>query len=124
MDWLQIGTQWLEWEPHVRWWLYVFGFGGVIAWETFWPRKDRHEENLRNFGEMFTLWDRLLGTYQAQPAGGHEAMRVGLPGYGGGRTYNPLRLLAWPLWESAMGGPEGAETSPPVEAGVQAANAA
>ncbi|MEP7367337.1 MAG: sterol desaturase family protein, partial [Acidobacteriota bacterium] len=68
---------------------------------------DRYEENMHNYGEMFTMWDRLLGTFQEQPEGGHEAMGIGLPGYRGGRTYNPVRLLAWPLYEGAMGGPDG-----------------
>lgn len=31
-----------------------------------------------NFGMFLSFWDRLFGTYVAQPAGGHLAMRVGL----------------------------------------------
>lgn len=82
---------------------------GAMRWVLVTPEthrihhSDRREENLRNFGEMFTVWDRVLGTFQEQPAGGHEGMRIGLPGLTGGRTYNPVRLLAWPLWEKAMG---------------------
>ncbi len=31
-----------------------------------------------NFGFNLPWWDRLLGTYRAQPRDGHEAMRIGL----------------------------------------------
>ena len=63
---------------------------------------DLPAENRENYGEMFTFWDRVLGTYQAQPANGHRAMGIGIRGYEGGQTYNPLRLLAWPLYERAL----------------------
>jgi sterol desaturase/sphingolipid hydroxylase (fatty acid hydroxylase superfamily) len=33
-----------------------------------------------NFGFNLTWWDRLLGTYRAQPAAGHIGMRIGLQG--------------------------------------------
>jgi sterol desaturase/sphingolipid hydroxylase (fatty acid hydroxylase superfamily) len=39
------------------------------------------QEFNRNFGFNFSGWDRLFGTYQAQPAAGHEGMAIGLPGY-------------------------------------------
>lgn len=32
-----------------------------------------------NFGFNLACWDRLFGTYRAQPAAGHEAMAIGLP---------------------------------------------
>jgi len=34
-----------------------------------------------NFGFNLTWWDRLLGTYRAQPAAGHIRMRIGLEEY-------------------------------------------
>jgi sterol desaturase/sphingolipid hydroxylase (fatty acid hydroxylase superfamily) len=37
----------------------------------------RHEHD-RNFGFALSVWDRLFGTYLAQPAAGHQAMTVGL----------------------------------------------
>lgn len=67
---------------------------------------DDVRENLRNYGEMLTIWDRLFGTYQAQPALGQLGMGVGMKGYRGARTYNPLALLAWPFFDKAMGPPE------------------
>jgi sterol desaturase/sphingolipid hydroxylase (fatty acid hydroxylase superfamily) len=32
-----------------------------------------------NFGFNLSLWDRLFGTYRAQPRAGHLAMRIGIP---------------------------------------------
>jgi hypothetical protein len=48
----------------------------------------------------------IFATYQAQPALGHENMGIGMKGYTGGRTYNPLALLAWPFFDKAMGPPD------------------
>jgi sterol desaturase/sphingolipid hydroxylase (fatty acid hydroxylase superfamily) len=39
---------------------------------------DRGETN-SNFGFNLSLWDRLFGTYRAQPRAGHEAMIIGIP---------------------------------------------
>jgi sterol desaturase/sphingolipid hydroxylase (fatty acid hydroxylase superfamily) len=36
-----------------------------------------HETN-SNFGFNLSIWDRLFGTHQAQPEGGHEGMTIGL----------------------------------------------
>jgi sterol desaturase/sphingolipid hydroxylase (fatty acid hydroxylase superfamily) len=49
----------------------------------------------KNFGFNLSWWDRLCGTYQAQPAKGHERMVIGL-----GRFREPLsfaRLLLLPF---------------------------
>jgi sterol desaturase/sphingolipid hydroxylase (fatty acid hydroxylase superfamily) len=35
-------------------------------------------ETNSNFGFNFPWWDRLLGTYRAQPAAGHSGMAIGL----------------------------------------------
>lgn len=37
----------------------------------------RHEHD-SNYGFALSIWDRLFGTYRAQPEAGHEAMTVGL----------------------------------------------
>ncbi len=51
-----------------------------------------------NYGFALSVWDRLFGTYRAQPAKGHTAMTLGLPVFrspGDGGFYalllNPLR---------------------------------
>ncbi|WP_373490236.1 sterol desaturase family protein, partial [Parasphingorhabdus sp.] len=39
------------------------------------------KETNSNFGFSIALWDRLFGTYQAQPVAGHDGMVIGLPEY-------------------------------------------
>jgi sterol desaturase/sphingolipid hydroxylase (fatty acid hydroxylase superfamily) len=39
-----------------------------------------HEAN-SNFGFNLSLWDRLFGTYKAQPDAGHEGMTIGIRDY-------------------------------------------
>lgn len=46
-----------------------------------------------NYGFNFVFWDRLFGTYVAQPAEGHDAMRIGLDQW---RDDAPARL-GWAL---------------------------
>jgi sterol desaturase/sphingolipid hydroxylase (fatty acid hydroxylase superfamily) len=49
-----------------------------------------HELELdRNFASVFSFWDRVFGTYQAEPARGHADMALGLPG-----QHQPLQLPA------------------------------
>ncbi len=58
---------------------------------------DSIAEQNRNFGFVFSWWDRLFGTYLAEPAQGHEQMGVGLQGFQDARSTNIVRLLAMPL---------------------------
>lgn len=46
-------------------------------------------ETNSNFGFNVPWWDRLFGTYRAQPAGGHTDMSIGVTGF---RTPADLRL--------------------------------
>lgn len=46
-------------------------------------------ETHSNFGFSLSWWDRLFGTYRAQPEAGHEGMTIGLPIF---RTPGELRL--------------------------------
>ena len=41
---------------------------------------ERDETN-SNFGFNLPLWDRLFGTYRAQPRAGHAAMTIGIPDF-------------------------------------------
>jgi len=43
---------------------------------------ERDETN-SNFGFNLSLWDRLFGTYRAQPRAGHQAMTIGIPDFRG-----------------------------------------
>jgi sterol desaturase/sphingolipid hydroxylase (fatty acid hydroxylase superfamily) len=56
-------------------------------------------ETNSNFGFNLPWWDRLLGTYQAQPAAGHEAMTIGIEQF---REPKYLRL-DWLLIQPFLG---------------------
>lgn len=53
------------------------------------------EESDRNFGFSFSWWDRLCGTYQAQPSDGHDGMTIGLADIRQANSF--FRLLAMPF---------------------------
>ena len=82
--------------------------GRVDAWlRWFMVTPDMHrihhstrgEETNSNFGFSFSWWDRLCGTYRAQPALGHRQMEIGLSDY---RTpLNLGQLLLLPFQGSA-----------------------
>ncbi|MCK5621575.1 MAG: sterol desaturase family protein [Alphaproteobacteria bacterium] len=54
-------------------------------------------ETNSNFGFNLSIWDRLFGTYRAQPAAGHEAMTIGIEQFREGRELWLDRLLLQPL---------------------------
>lgn len=54
-------------------------------------------ETNSNFGFNFPWWDRLLGTYRAQPAAGHEGMTIGLSHFRDARQLTLFRLLLLPF---------------------------
>jgi sterol desaturase/sphingolipid hydroxylase (fatty acid hydroxylase superfamily) len=57
----------------------------VLRWLVVTPDMHRvhhsvvREETNSNFGFNLPLWDRLFGTYRAQPRAGHESMAIGVP---------------------------------------------
>lgn len=51
------------------------------------------EEQNANFGFNFAWWDRLFGTYQPQPAAGHDAMAIGVANLPDPRSLVRLLLL-------------------------------
>ena len=61
------------------------GLDRVLRWVIVTPDMHRvhhsieHDETNSNFGFNLSVWDRLFGTYRAQPRAGHEAMRIGIP---------------------------------------------
>jgi sterol desaturase/sphingolipid hydroxylase (fatty acid hydroxylase superfamily) len=67
----------------------------VLRWLVVTPDMHRvhhsvvPRETNSNFGFNLPWWDRLLGTYRAQPAAGHEAMTIGIEQF---RTAGDLRL--------------------------------
>jgi sterol desaturase/sphingolipid hydroxylase (fatty acid hydroxylase superfamily) len=50
-----------------------------------------------NYGFNLPWWDRLLGTYRAQPAAGHEGMTIGLGYFRDPRRLTLPRLLLLPF---------------------------
>lgn len=54
-------------------------------------------ETNTNFGFSLPWWDRLLGTYRAQPATGHQEMKIGLNGFRDANQLALSRLLIWPF---------------------------
>jgi sterol desaturase/sphingolipid hydroxylase (fatty acid hydroxylase superfamily) len=46
-------------------------------------------EHDSNYGFNLSVWDRLFGTYTAQPHGGHQGMTIGLPPH---QNLNPTRF--------------------------------
>jgi sterol desaturase/sphingolipid hydroxylase (fatty acid hydroxylase superfamily) len=67
----------------------------VLRWFVVTPDMHRvhhsvvAQETNSNFGFNLPWWDRLLGTYRAQPEAGHERMTIGIEQF---RTPNELRL--------------------------------
>jgi sterol desaturase/sphingolipid hydroxylase (fatty acid hydroxylase superfamily) len=47
------------------------------------------DETNSNFGFNLPWWDRLFGTYKAQPKAGHENMLIGI------KDYNQIRQVTW-----------------------------
>jgi sterol desaturase/sphingolipid hydroxylase (fatty acid hydroxylase superfamily) len=75
----------------------------VLRWFVVTPDMHRVHHSVRpaetntNFGFNLPWWDRLLGTYRAQPAGGHTAMTIGVDRF---RTRRDLwldRMLIQPV---------------------------
>ncbi len=54
-------------------------------------------EQNRNFGEIFTCWDRLFGTYKGQTAGGDKALVIGVSGYQDPRSLEMGEMLTQPF---------------------------
>jgi sterol desaturase/sphingolipid hydroxylase (fatty acid hydroxylase superfamily) len=54
-------------------------------------------ETDRNFGFNLPWWDRLFGTYRAQPAAGEQGMTIGLPIFRDVAELGVVRLLTQPF---------------------------
>lgn len=61
------------------------------------------EESRRNYATVIPWWDRLFGTYQAQPRAGHVGMTIGLIGYGASEHLQLGRMLIDPFTSSPPG---------------------
>jgi len=61
-------------EPALRWLLVTPDMHRV-------HHSIERDETNSNFGFNLSLWDRLFGTYRAQPRAGHESMTIGIPDF-------------------------------------------
>ena len=79
------------------------GLDRALRWIVVTPDMHRvHHSVLRdetdsNFGFSLSCWDRLLGTYRARPAAGHDGMTIGLGGFRARRDLRLDRMLLQPL---------------------------
>lgn len=79
----------------------------VLRWIVVTPDMHRVHHSVNapetnsNFGFNLPWWDRLFGTYRAQPAAGHERMTIGIGQFRTARELWLDRMLAMPLHDDA-----------------------
>jgi sterol desaturase/sphingolipid hydroxylase (fatty acid hydroxylase superfamily) len=79
------------------------GFDRLLRWFVVTPDMHRvhhsivSRETNSNFGFNLPWWDRLFGTYRAQPAAGHEAMTLGIEQFRDPRELGLDRMLLQPF---------------------------
>jgi sterol desaturase/sphingolipid hydroxylase (fatty acid hydroxylase superfamily) len=79
------------------------GFDGVLRWFVVTPDMHRVHHSIlaretnSNFGFNLPWWDRLFGTYRAQPTAGHEAMTIGIEQFRDSRELRLDRMLLQPF---------------------------
>ena len=73
-------------------WLLVTPNMHCLHHSSFQPETDS------NYGQVFSLWDRLFGTYSAAPKAGYDAMQIGLAEIRDGRTSD----LWWQIKSPAL----------------------
>ncbi len=75
----------------------------VLRWIVVTPDMHRvhhsihRDETDSNFGFNLPWWDRIFGTYRAQPRDGHTQMRIGIDDYRAAGSQTLPRLLLQPL---------------------------
>ncbi len=78
-------------------------FDRVLRWLVVTPDMHRVHHSIlpretnSNFGFNLPWWDRLFGTYRAQPQAGHEAMTIGIEQFRDPRELRLDRMLLQPL---------------------------
>jgi len=61
------------------------------------------DETNSNFGFNLSIWDRLFGTYLAQPRAGQEGMRIGIRGWENPKQVTHLHGLLWMPFQGEEG---------------------
>ena len=81
----------------------AMGVDRYLRWLVVTPDMHRVHHSIvvaetnSNFGFNLPWWDRLLGTYRAQPAAGHEEMTIGIEQFRDGRELWLDRMLLQPF---------------------------
>ena len=94
----------------------ALGLDRILRWILVTPDMHRVHHSIHanetnsNFGFNLPWWDRLLGTYRAQPRDGHEGMTIGIEQFRTPRELWLDRLLIQPLRGPASGYPINRET--------------
>ncbi len=89
------------------------GIDRVLRWLVVTPDMHRVHHSIlaretnSNFGFNLPWWDRLFGTYRAQPSAGHEAMTIGIEQFRDPRELGLDRMLLQPFRGEAGGYPLG-----------------
>ena len=79
------------------------GLDRVLRWLVVTPEMHRvhhsilSRETNSNFGFNFPWWDRLFGTYRAQPQAGHEGMTIGIEQFRDPHELRLDRMLSQPF---------------------------
>jgi sterol desaturase/sphingolipid hydroxylase (fatty acid hydroxylase superfamily) len=75
----------------------------ILRWMVVTPDMHRVHHSIvvletnNNFGFNLPWWDRLLGTYRAQPAAGHDSMTIGIDQFRDSGELRLDRILTQPL---------------------------
>jgi sterol desaturase/sphingolipid hydroxylase (fatty acid hydroxylase superfamily) len=75
----------------------------VLRWIVVTPDMHRVHHSVlpfetnSNFGFNFPWWDRIFGTYRAQPSAGHENMTIGIEQFRAPRELGLDRMLSQPF---------------------------
>lgn len=78
-------------------------FDQILRWLVVTPEMHRVHHSIAptetnsNFGFNLPWWDRLFGTYRAQPVAGHEAMTIGIEQFREPRELRLDRMLLQPF---------------------------
>lgn len=87
------------------------GLDRVLRWVVVTPDMHRVHHSIHptetnsNFGFNLPWWDRLLGTYRAQPREGHDGMTIGIEQFRTSRDLWLDRMLIQPVRGPASGYP-------------------
>jgi sterol desaturase/sphingolipid hydroxylase (fatty acid hydroxylase superfamily) len=94
-------------------------FDRVLRWLVVTPDMHRVHHSIlpretnSNFGFNLPWWDRLFGTYRAQPQAGHEGMTIGIEQFRDPRELRLDRMLLQPFRDDDRSYPLSPMTAPP-----------